>query len=84
MAGTLRAQGGNGMSGLIFAPQLAYVSGGGPAAKHFADVLIFTWFLGGLAAVGIRAAWKAHRRGMARVRRYNQRHAPKHARKGVR
>jgi hypothetical protein len=69
------------MSGLQYAPQLAYVSGGGAAARHFADALIFAWLVTGLAAVGIRQAWKAHKRGLERVRRYNERNAPKHARK---
>jgi hypothetical protein len=69
------------MSGLQYAPGLAYVSGGGPVAKHFADALVVGWLLGSLAAVGIWQAWKAHKRGMERVRRYNERHAPRHARR---
>ena len=72
------------MSGLQYAPGLTYVSGGGAPARHFADALIFAWLVTGLAAVGIRQAWKAHKRGLERVRRYNERHAPRHARKAGR
>lgn len=64
-----------------YAPGLAYVSGGGYAARHWAMGLV-VWYLVMFAIMfGGRALWKAHRRGLARVRRYNQRHAPRHARR---
>jgi hypothetical protein len=69
------------MTGLQYVPQLAYVSGGGAAARSFAEGLVTMYLV--MFAVWIigRAAWKAHKRGLARVRRFNQRHAPKHARR---
>ena len=69
------------MTGLQYAPGMAYVSGGGSEARHFAIGLVLWYLECGAAFVLLRAAWKAHKRGMARVRRHNERNAPRHARK---
>ena len=68
------------MTGLQYAPGITYVSGGGRALSHWAGGLILTYVVA-LGVYLIPAAVRAHRRGMARVRRYNQRHAPRHARR---
>jgi len=69
------------MSGLQYAPGLAYVSGGGAEARHFAIGLVL-WFIEcGIVALAASYLWKAHKRGLERVRRYNERNAPKHARR---
>ena len=69
------------MTGLQYAPGLAYVSGGGAPARQFAIGLV-VWMLE-CGAVTLAAAylWKAHKRGLERVRRHNERNAPKHARR---
>ena len=69
------------MTGLQYAPGLAYVSGGGTAARHFAEGLVLWLIECGLVALAATYLWKAHKRGMARVKRHNERHAPRHARK---
>jgi len=69
------------MTGLQYAPGLTYVSGGGVAARQFAIGLVLWLIECGLVAIAASYLWKAHKRGMARVRRYNERHAPRHARK---
>jgi hypothetical protein len=69
------------MSGLQYAPGLAYVSGGGAPARHFAEGLVLWLIECGLVALAAAYLWKAHKRGLERVRRYNERHAPRHARK---
>jgi len=69
------------MSGLQYAPGLAYVSGGGAPARHFAEGLVLWLIECGLVALAATYLWKAHKRGMARVKRYNERNAPRHARK---
>jgi len=69
------------MNGLQYGPGLAYVSGGGAPARQFAIGLVI-WLIE-CAAVTLAAAylWKAHKRGLERLRRHNARNAPKHARK---
>ena len=69
------------MTGLQYAPGITYVSGGGAAARHFAIGLVIWMLESGAVALAATYLWKAHKRGMERVRRYNQRNAPKHARR---
>lgn len=69
------------MSGLQYAPGFAYVSGGGAPARHFAEGLVLWLLECGLVALAAAYLWKAHKRGMERVKRHNERNAPRHARK---
>jgi hypothetical protein len=64
-------------------PQMQqWISGGGEEARHFATGLVIWMSCVIIAALIAPVLYRAHRRGMERVRRLNERTAPKHARKG--
>ena len=72
------------MTGLQYAPGLAYVSGGGAPARQFAIGLVLWLIECGIVALAAAYLWKAHKRGLERVRRHNERNAPKHGKKVAR
>ena len=69
------------MSGLQYAPDITYVSGGGAPARQFAIGLVIWLIECGAVALAAAYLWRAHKRGLERVRRHNARNAPKHARR---
>lgn len=60
--------------------QMQWISGGGAEAAQFARGLV-CWLLFCGALLLLPSIYRAHRRGMERVRRFNERNAPKHARR---
>ena len=62
-------------------PQMEWISGGGAEAAQFARGFSLWMIIFITAVVAIPYFYRAHRRGMERIRRMNERNAPKHARR---
>lgn len=60
--------------------QMGWISGGGAEAAQFARGLVLWMLFCGMMLL-IPTAYRAHRRGMERIRRMNERNALKHARR---